>query len=250
MEADPTEEDAADPLGRAMLDCQRGGRRGELVYRDGDDVEGHDVGGTYFTPPEAWSADWKRRLDALEGPLLDVGCGPGTNARWLQDRGREVVAIDVSPNAVKAARERGLEDVRVMDMFDLNFPAGRFRSVLAKGTQLGLAGSLPGVRALLSDLAVVTDGDGVAIVDSYDPAGLDPGAFIGYRPDPRAGVAHRAFHFEYRRPADGAVEREVGRTLSFVLFGPDRLRDVLVGTPWELVDVWPREAYYRAKIRK
>lgn len=237
----------ADPLGQAMYDHATGRTAGELVYRDGDDVEPHAVPDTYFTAPSDWDSDWKRRLGALDGPVLDVGCGAGTNARWLQDRGREVVAIDVSPNAVRAARHRGLEDARVMDLFDLDLPNGRFRSVLVKGTQLGLAGSLPGVRAVLSDLACVTDEAGVAIVDSYDPAGLDPESFVGYRPDPRAGIARRAFHFEYRRP-DG--EREVGRTLPFVLFGPERLRDVLVGTPWELDAVWPQAAYYRAKLEK
>lgn len=230
-----------------MDDHQRGERGGELVYRDGEDVEVHDVGDAYFTPPKDWSTDWKRRLDELDGPVLDVGCGAGTNARWLEDGGREVVAIDVSPNAVRAGRSRGLEDVRVMDMFELDFPRDRFRSVLAKGTQIGLAGSLPGVRALLSDLAWISDEAGIAIVDSYDPSELDPETFIGYRPDPRVGIARRTFHFEYRRP-DG--EREVGRTLSFVLFGPERLRDVLVGTPWVLADVWPREAYYRARLEK
>lgn len=238
---------AADPLGRAMLDCQRGGRRGTLVYRDGEATEPHDIEGTYFAEPGDWSADWRRRLDALEGPVLDVGCGAGTDAAWLESRGRDVVAIDVSPHAVQTARERGLNDVREMDMFDLDFTRGRFRSGLAKGTQLGLAGSMTGVRAFLADLASVTDGAGAAIVDSYDPTGLDPRTFIGYRSDPRHGVARRVFHFEYRRP-DGS--REVGRTLSFVLFGPDRLRDVLIGTPWTLEAVWPREAYYRARLEK
>lgn len=237
----------ADPLGRAMYDHQRGERSGELVYRDGGEAEVHDVRDTYFRPSEDWSDDWRRRLGALEGPVLDVGCGAGTNAAWLQDRGQEVVAIDVSPNAVRAAQARGIQDVSVMDMFDLDFPRDRFRSVLAKGTQLGLAGSLPGVQAILADLAVVTDRAGVAIVDSYDPAWLDPETFIGYRPDPRRGVARRVFHFEYRGPDGG---REVGRTLSFVLFGPERLEDTLVGTPWELADVWPQEGYYRARLEK
>lgn len=237
----------ADPLGRAMYDHATGGPTGELVYRDGANVEPHDVPEIYFTPPSAWDPDWRRRLADLDGPVLDAGCGAGTNARWLEGGGREVVAIDVSPQAVRTARARGVNDARVMDLFDLEFTAGRFRSVLAKGTQLGLAGSIPGVRAVLSDLAPVTDEAGIAIVDSYDPSELDPESFIGYRPDPREGVARRTFHFEYERP-DGA--REVGRTLSFVLFGPERLRDVLVGTPWELGDVWPQEAYYRAKLTK
>lgn len=237
----------ADPLGRAMYDHATGGETGELVYRDGAEIELHDVPDTYFSPPSEWDPEWRRRLTDLDGPVLDAGCGAGSNARWLEAGDREVVAIDVSPNAVRAARERGVRDVRVMDLFELDFPADRFRSVLAKGTQLGLAGSLPGVMATLSDLAVVTDEAGVAIVDSYDPIELDRESFIGYRSDPRDGVARRTFHFEYRRP-DG--QREVGPCLSFVLFGPDRLRDALVGTPWELAEVWPQEAYYRGKLTK
>lgn len=237
----------ADPLGRAMYDHQTDGPAGELVYRDGGVVEPHDVPDTYFTPPSAWDADWRRRLDALEGPVLDAGCGAGTYAIWLQARGREVVGIDASPHAVETARARGLDDARVMDLFDLAFEPDRFRSALVVGTQSGLAGSLPGVRAFLADLATVTAPDAVAVVDSYDPAGLDPDSFVGYRPDPRPGVARRAFHFEYTPPAG---EREVGRSLAFVLFGPERLRDVLVGTPWSLAAVWPREAYYRAKLEK
>lgn len=241
---------AADPLGRAMYDCQRGDRVGELVYRDGDDIEPHDVGGTYFTSPDEWSADWKQQLEALDGPVLDVGCGPGKHASWLQERGCDVVAIDVSPNAVRAARDRGLDRACLMDMFNLALQRDRFCSVIAIGTQLGLAGSIPGVRAFLSDLALVTDEGAVALVDSYDPAGLDPETFIGYRPDPRPGVARRAFHFEYHRPDNGVGKREIGRTLSFVLFGPERLRDVVVGTPWELADVSPGDSYYRARVAK
>lgn len=238
---------AADPLGRAMYDHWTDRPAGELVYRDGDDVETHDVPATYFTRPAGWDDDWTRRLAALEGPVLDVGCGAGQYASWLQERGLEVVGIDASPGAVATARARGVEDVRELDMFALDLPRDRFRSVLVIGTQSGLAGSLPGVRAFLSDLAAVTTPDAVAIVDSYDPAGLDPETFLGYRPDPRPGVARRAFHFEYRRPDS---DRLVGRTLSFVLFGPDRLRDALVGTSWELAAVWPREAYYRARLER
>lgn len=220
---------------------------GDLVYRDGAVTEPHDVVGTYLTDPADWSPAWRRRLASLDGPVLDVGCGTGKHATWLARGGREVVGIDSSPNAIQTARHRGLRNALVMDMFDLGFERDRFQSALVLGTQSGLAGSLPGVSAFLTDLARVTTGDATAIVDSYDPTGLDPDDFIGYRPDPRQGVARRSFHFEYDRPGGG---REVGPALSFVLFGPDRLRDVLVGTPWELTAVWPESAYYRTKLEK
>ncbi|WP_266079350.1 class I SAM-dependent methyltransferase [Haladaptatus caseinilyticus] len=235
----------ADPLGQAMLDYQQGGLRGSCQYRDGADTQNGHIYEHYFRPPEEWSNDLKALLDSLESPVVDVGCGSGHYTEYLQEQG-EVVGIDVSPGAIEAARERGIENVRVMDMFELEFPRNRFQSALVNGTQIGLAQSLAGARDFLTDVARITADDGVTVVDNYDPSALDPSEFFGYRPDPRRGVAHRTFHFEYVR--DG--EREVGRDLHFVLFSPDRLRDVTVGTQWEVAEVQANEGYYKAVLEK
>lgn len=251
----------ADALGRAMLDYQRGGLRGECIHRDGDTTWDGNVATFYFTPYEEWREESVALYESLGGPVLDAGCGTGRHARFFRDRGREVVAIDVSPNAVQAARERlrefdpagdGSVEFRVQDAFEMDYRAGRFGSVLCNGTQAGLAGSLPGVRDLLSSFAEVTDEEGVAVVDGYDPARLDPEEFGGYRPDPRDGVARRTFHVEYHRADESGADpaRLVGRSLDFVLFGPDRLRDVVVGTPWTVAEVHPSDGYYKAKLTK
>ncbi|WP_117591215.1 class I SAM-dependent methyltransferase [Haloprofundus halophilus] len=244
----------ADPLGRAMLDYRRGGLRGVCEYVDGAERTDAQVADHYFAPPTEWPERWQLLLDSLDGPVLDVGCGAGQYALFLQDD-REVVAVDASPGAVEAAREGGVVDARVMDMFALDFPRDRFRSALVNGTQLGLAGSFAGIRAFLSDLAGVTDESGVAVVDSYDPTRLDAESFFGYRSDPRRGVARRAFHVEYRDSESGessGAMREVGRALSFLLFSPNRLADALVGTPWHVVGVRRRDGdpYYRAVLEK
>jgi SAM-dependent methyltransferase len=236
----------ADALGTAMLDYQRG-ELGDCRYVDGDETHDAYIYENYFVPREEWSEETVSRLESLDGAVLDVGCGSGQHARWFQDHGVDVVAIDLSPGAVEAARERGVEDARVMDMVDLDFERDRFRSVLVNGTQIGLFHSVAGARSFLADLARVTDPEGVAVVDNYDPARLDDDdELFGYRPDPRAGVAHRTFHFEYDRHG----ERLVGRTLHFLLFSPDRLRDICVGTPWSVVNVDYRDVYYKARLEK
>ncbi|SEO80399.1 Methyltransferase domain-containing protein [Halogranum amylolyticum] len=238
----------ADALGVAMRDYQRGGLRGECRYVDGAETVDAHVRENYFGDPEQWRGATRRLLDSLAGPVVDVGCGAGNHALYLQERVDDVVAFDVSPGAVEAARERGVKDAVVADMFEMAFPRDRFRSAWMYGTQLGLAGSLAGVSSLLSKLGYVTDEAAVAVVDSYDPRHVDAAEMIGYRPDPRDGVARRAFHFEYDR--DG--ERLVGRTLSFVLFGPERLRDATVGTPWSVGEVHerPTGGHYRAVLEK
>jgi SAM-dependent methyltransferase len=40
------------------------------------------------------------------GRALEVGCGTGTNALWLAQRGFDVVAVDVAPLAIDAARRK------------------------------------------------------------------------------------------------------------------------------------------------
>lgn len=42
------------------------------------------------------------------GPLLDVGCGLGTNALWLAEQGFRVTGIDLAPGAIEAACSRSV----------------------------------------------------------------------------------------------------------------------------------------------
>ncbi|WP_226004866.1 class I SAM-dependent methyltransferase [Natrinema salinisoli] len=241
----------ADPLGRAMLAHHRD-TPGRLTYRDGADVQDGSVAEFYFSSSESWESETIDLLERLTDyePVLDVGCGAGKHLLWWADRGVDAVGVDASPNAVRTARARGLEDVFVGDMFDLPVETGAFGAVHAVGTQIGLGRSLAGIRELLADFARVTDDAGVAVVDNYDPTRLDE-VFFGYRSDPRDGIAHRCFHLEFEREtADGERYREVGRTLQFLLCSPERFREATTGTPWTVTDVLRTGAHYRAVLAK
>lgn len=266
---DPQVPADADPLGRAMLAHHRG-ERGELVYRDGAAIRDGHVADFYFSSSESWDRATIEALERLSDrePILDVGCGAGAHLLWWDDRGVRAVGVDASPNAVLTARERcevrgtsrqsgeaperGLEAVLVGDMFALPVPTDAFGAVHAVGTQLGLGGSLAGIRELLREFARVTADEAMAVVDNYDPTRLDDG-FFGYRSDPREGIAHRCFHLEFEgERGDGERYREVGRTLHFLLCSPARLREATVETPWRVRDVLRADgdAHYRAVLEK
>ncbi|MDF9747745.1 class I SAM-dependent methyltransferase [Natrinema salsiterrestre] len=250
-DSEPAGSGPADPLGRAMLAHHRD-TPGRLTYRDGADVQDGSVAEFYFSSPESWDREAIELLERLTDrePVLDVGCGAGKHLLWWADRGVDAVGVDASPNAVRTARKRGVDDVLVGDMFDLPIETGAFGAVHAVGTQLGLGRSLAGVRELLAEFARVTDDAGIAVVDNYDPTRLDE-EFVGYRSDPREGIAHRCFHLEFEREtADGERYREVGRTLQFLLCSPDRLREATTGTPWAVTDVLRSDPHYRAVLAK
>lgn len=231
----------ADPFGRALLAHHRGEREQPLLQRDGDDVLEHPIEEFYFGDPDR---EWL--TSTFEPPTLDVGAGAGRDALALQERG-ETVAIEVSESLVTLLAERGVEDARLVDMFDLRerFEPDRFRSVLVIGTQVGLAGSMAGLEGFLADLAAVTTDDATAVLDWYDPT--HPGAteLLGYREDAASGLAHRVMYFEY-----GGT---VGPILLFRLFSPERVREAARETDWsvETIDDESFEGpYYRVRLRK
>ncbi|PSQ49270.1 SAM-dependent methyltransferase [Halobacteriales archaeon SW_7_65_23] len=234
----------ADPFGRALLDYHRGEKEAPLFQVDGDERLTHPVGSFYFESFDSlagadWIASW------LDGPLLDVGAGAGRDALSFQQR-YETVALEISDPLVALLAERGVERVRHGDMFALRdlFDRDRFRSALIVGTQASLAASMHCLRAFLGDLAHVTAPDATAVLDTYDPGYGDAEEMLGFRPDPTPGLAFRVLHYEY--------EGDVGETLLFRLFGPDRLREATAGTGWTVAEIRrPHDTYhYRAALRK
>ncbi|RKD97284.1 methyltransferase domain-containing protein [Halopiger aswanensis] len=228
-----------DPLGRAVRDHYRGERSEPLLDRDGNDVREHRIEEWYFGDHEsgAWRDQW------IEGPVLDMGAGAGRDALYYQER-YETVAIEVSERLVETMRDRGVEDARRGDMFALReqFDRDRFRSAHAIGTQIGLAGSMAGVREFLVDLAHVTTPDATAVLDNYAPELEATSDAFAYREDPTPGLAYRVYHLVY--------EDAVSETLLFRLFSVDRLREATIGTPWEVVATNYGDAQWRAALEK
>jgi SAM-dependent methyltransferase len=71
-----------------------------------------------------------RLLGAGEGRLLDLGCGGGSFAVTLRERGWQVVGVDVSDDQLRLARERGVEVV-LADATELPFDDACFDAAVS-----------------------------------------------------------------------------------------------------------------------
>jgi SAM-dependent methyltransferase len=80
---------------------------------------------------------------------LDIGCGRGAFARQLARRSERVIGIDLSPNMIRAARERSRDspnvEFDVADVMSYDLGAGRFDCIASMATlhHLPLAELLP-----------------------------------------------------------------------------------------------------------
>ncbi|MFG1927279.1 methyltransferase domain-containing protein [Cryptosporangium sp. NPDC048952] len=91
--------------------------------------------------------DWHRTarpgdhslLARCVGSTLDAGCGPGRLAAALALAGRPVLAVDIVPAAVSAARRRGAAALR-RSVFGRVPGEGRWTSVLLADGNVGIGG--------------------------------------------------------------------------------------------------------------
>ena len=78
------------------------------------------------------------RFFAPGSRVLDIGCGAGSNVLYLARSGFEAHGVDLSPGAVRAARQRAADaaltvHVREGDVLDLPFPESTFSAALDNG---------------------------------------------------------------------------------------------------------------------
>jgi SAM-dependent methyltransferase len=125
-----------DLWGRIYLDHWRGDVHTHEIERDDGKVHTIPSAAGYFGAPRG--AGEMAVLEAVSGRVLDLGCGAGSYALFLEARGLSVTAIDSSPGAIEVCRERGCRDARVADIDHLPSDVGALDAVICMGNTLGI----------------------------------------------------------------------------------------------------------------
>ena len=154
---------ADDLLGTAMVDFVTG-RRSPVWLRVASGCRLiHDLA-AYFAPV---TAQERALLDLVQGPVLDVGCGPARHGRLLQGRGLTAIGLDRSLLALGLARSLGLRQWLHADVRDGPLPPAR--TALLLDGNLGLAGTPAGAAQLLHRLAAACGPGGRLLVSGRAP---------------------------------------------------------------------------------
>lgn len=142
-----------DVFGRALWDWARGGTVPEVIER----VDGYFESGAgapvYLAPLKEWPTAERHAMRYVRGRVVDVGCGSGRVALHLQRRGLEVVGLDRSALALRAAKLLGVHSLWRASLDDLVERLEEFDSVVLFGNNFGLFESPERARTLLATWA-------------------------------------------------------------------------------------------------
>ena len=155
-----------DLFGKAILDYQTNNSPEDLITEtsisEADEMSVAYLFRSYAEMPKLE----QKALQLANGNVLDVGCGAGSHALYLQEKGIDVTAIDISANAIKACELRGLKNAKVQDIMQLE--GDKFDTILLLMNGAGMCGKLKNIPNFLQKLKALLTDEGQILVDSSD----------------------------------------------------------------------------------
>jgi SAM-dependent methyltransferase len=182
------------------------------------------------------------------GKVLEIGCGTGAFSRRLAARSKHVLALDLSPEMIRIARERSLQfaniDFEVANVLEWDFPSEHFDCIATVATLHHLPLDL-----MLSKMRDALKTNGVLLIlDLFEAKGLaDWLTFVAAMPvnfgltvltrrQLRAPAAVRAVWAEHAKHDSFTTLSEVRKVCAEILPGA-RVRKHLL---WRYSVVWEK----------
>ena len=154
-----------DLFGNALLDYQNGNYTEDITTST--NISDDDV-----LPLPYLFRDFKnmpkleqKALKLAKGSILDVGCGSGSHSLYLQNKGFQVKAIDISKGAIEVTKQRGVLVTEVKDILDETEP---FDTILLLMNGTGIFQELSQVSKFLTHLKGLLKPNGQILIDSSD----------------------------------------------------------------------------------
>jgi SAM-dependent methyltransferase len=213
----------------------------ELVERDDGYIDTGPETRVYFSSYEEWAPQEKKAMEFVNGRILDIGCGAGRHSLYLQEKGFDVLGIDV-----KVCMLRGLKKTENISIDEVSFKSNSFDTIIMMGNNFGLLGSSIKAKRLLRRFHKMTSKSALIIADTIDP----------YK-------TKNPFHLEYqefnrkRGRMSGQLRIRVRykkyatKWFDYLIVSKDEMKEILRGTGWKTKEFIDSEnSQYIAIIEK
>jgi SAM-dependent methyltransferase len=234
-----------DAFGTMLYDCLRGRKVAcEIIERSDGLMDAYPS--NYFVNYAKWSKHEKQAIRYAKGRVLDVGAGAGRVSLYLQDKGCDVLGIDISPLAVKVCKLRGIRKAKVMSITELSPRLGAFDTIVMYGNNFGLFGDRQRARQLLRRFHVMTSPGARLIVESNDIYKTNNPDHLAYQKSNRSRgrmsgqIRLRVLYRKLRTP-----------WIDYLMVSREEMKDILSGTGWKVQKFFDSDnSMYTAVIRK
>ena len=156
-----------DPMGAAIADYFKRHKADRLrVFSSQFDEDEIPVEELFRTEKQMPLLE-RTALQMATGRILDVGAGSGCHSLTLQEAGKEVHAIDISPLSVEVMKQRGVRSVSQTNLFNEQF-ADEYDTILMLMNGSGIIGRLERMPLFFRRMKQLLAPGGCVLVDSSD----------------------------------------------------------------------------------
>ncbi|MGZ5244138.1 MAG: methyltransferase domain-containing protein [Bacteroidia bacterium] len=165
------------PLGDALYDYYNGNLAAHITVKSSVEEDREIPVGTFFREKNHFPYLEQKAMKNCKGRVLDAGAGAGSHALFLQKKGFEVDAMDISTKAVQVMQARGLKNAFAADIYTFQSEK-KYDTILLMMNGIGLAGTLDGLRMLLAHFKTLLKPNGQVIFDTTDISYVNEGSKI------------------------------------------------------------------------
>ena len=218
-----------DAFGLEIYAAFMGNPQAEIIEREDGLISARSHTQDYLDPFPLWHVTDRKAMRFARGRVLDVGCGGGRHSLYLQEKGLDVVGIDNSSLAVEVCKRRGLKNVKLMSLAQVNHNLGKFDTVLMMGNNFGLMENRDRAKILFKKFFRLTTSQGRIIAQTADPYNTQNPDHLSY---------HKSNLTRGRMAGQVKIRVRYNRIASpwfdYLLVSKSELEELVSGTGWRV----------------
>ena len=154
-----------DLLGKSLLDYQLNDRKSDVRVSTNISKSEYLSRSHFFRSFPQMIPIEQKALTLAKGRILDVGAGTGSHVLYLQEKGLDAVALDISPAVIEICQLRGVKQTVISDILDYQ---GKFDTILLLMNGIGIRKRLSLIDIYLQKLKSLLNEGGQILTTSTD----------------------------------------------------------------------------------
>lgn len=188
----------------------------------------------YLSSFENWSPVEQELINHARNPVIDLACGAGRVGLYLQDKEYEVLSVDASQGAVETAKKRGIQNVKMVSLENLQVLRSHrlFETATLFGNDFGLVRNPKAAKRILNNIDSITTNTGRLLVVACNPYLTNDPVHLEYH-DRNRRIGKLPGQLTIRL----LVEDEVGDWFEYLFVSPEEMENILKGTRWKISEI-------------